>query len=74
MSYSSQLATKLQDLQNAALDQAESLAQALQSISDLYWQDSDNEPLFRATEDTMEVLKSIKLKLAMPMGEIEAAR
>jgi hypothetical protein len=62
------------DLQDAALEAADNLAQALQAISDLYWGNESDAPLFRASEETIDVLKSIELLLAVPIGEIECAK
>ena len=73
MSQMSALHTDLCDLQDAALDAAESLAQSLQAISDLYWGTESDSPIFRASKETLDVLKSIELLLAVPVGEIESA-
>ena len=73
MSRMSDLHIDLQNLQDDALEAAEELAHRLQAISDLYWGDGTDAPLFRAAEETMEVLKSIELLLAVPIGEIHCA-
>jgi len=73
MSKMSELHIDLCDLQDAALEAAEVLAQKLQAISDLYWGDQCDGPLFRASQETLDVLKSIEILLAVPVGEIECA-
>lgn len=67
------LTAELVDLQDKALEQAESLAAVLQLMSNLFWADGDDAPLFRATEEVKDTLRSIDLILAMPISEIEAA-
>lgn len=73
MSRSSDLAIELSQLEDAAAKAAEGLAQALQRISDLHWQQESDGPVFRASRETLGLLKEIELRLATPIGEIEAA-
>ena len=73
MSYMSELDIELQILQDAAMDAAQELADKLQAISDLHWQDQVDAPLFRATQETLKLLRQIELTLACPIGEIECA-
>jgi hypothetical protein len=73
MSRMSDLHVDLCNLQDAALDAAENLAQSLQAISDLYWGSESDAPIFRASTETLEILKSIELLLAVPAGEIKSA-
>ena len=73
MSRSSELHIELCNLQDAAMDAAEDLARKLQSISDLYWGSSSDAPLFRASQETLEAIRTIETLLAVPIGEIESA-
>lgn len=73
MSRMSELYIELQILQDAAMDAAQDLAAKLQAISDLHWQDQDDCPLFRANQETLELLREIEVTLGCPISEIECA-
>ena len=73
MSAMSDLSIELLDLQDAALQQADELRAVLQNMSDMFWQNGDDEPIFRATTETLRALRAIEAMLATPIQEIEAA-
>lgn len=73
MTATSTLSSELQQLHDTALASAEQLADNLKAISDIYWGDNEDAPLFRTTEETLEVIRVIEVLLAVMIGEIQCA-